>query len=151
MTASLQPVTADTVDVLLQLVADYHAFEQLQTTASERSKSIALLMENEQLGRPFLIIEDGQPIGYIVLCFGFSIEFGGIDAFVDEFYLVPSARGMGIGGHTLELVKRKAASLGVVALHLEVAKGNDRARKLYSKHGFAPRDLYTLMSCALGD
>ncbi len=151
MTAILQPVTADTVDVLLKLVADYHAFEQLQTTASERSRSIALLMENDQFGRPFLIVEGGETLGYIVLCFGFSIEFGGMDAFVDELYLVPSARGRGIGGLALDLVKQQAATLGVVALHLEVAKGNDCARMLYSKHGFASRDLYTLMSCALVD
>lgn len=149
MTASLQPVTTDTIDVLLSLVADYHAFEQLGTTAAERRRSIALLMENEHLGSPFLIVEDKQTVGYIVLCFGFSIEFGGIDAFVDEFYLIPAARGRGVGAVVLEEAKRKATERGVVALHLEVAKGNERARRLYVRHGFAPRDHYTMMSCPL--
>jgi ribosomal protein S18 acetylase RimI-like enzyme len=37
--------------------------------------------------------------------------------------------------------------MGIVALHLEVARSNSRARRFYQDLGFMARDRYHLMSC----
>jgi ribosomal protein S18 acetylase RimI-like enzyme len=49
----------------------------------------------------------------------------------------------------LERLKTEARQRGIVALHLEVARENVRARQLYRKWGFRARDRFTLMSCGL--
>ena len=49
------------------------------------------------LARAWLIREGGRVVGYAVLGLGFGIEYGGADAFVDDLYLVPEARGRGLG------------------------------------------------------
>lgn len=85
-------------------------------------------------------------MGYVALCFGYSIELGGRDAFIDELFLVENARGQGIGKKVLEYVTRQAASLDIAAVHLEVAHANDRAKRLYLQAGFSPRDRYHLMT-----
>ncbi|MEQ8659602.1 MAG: GNAT family N-acetyltransferase, partial [Gammaproteobacteria bacterium] len=87
--------------------------------------------------------------GYVAICPGYSIEFAGCDAFVDEFYLVPARRGQGGGRAVLELVKQAARAQGIRALHLEVARDNARARRLYSACGFDARERYVLMSVTL--
>jgi ribosomal protein S18 acetylase RimI-like enzyme len=68
---------------------------------------------------------------------GYSIEYGGRDAFIDDLYLVPEARGRGLGARVMDFVEEQALMLGVKALHLEVEIANDRAYGLYRRRGFA--------------
>jgi GNAT superfamily N-acetyltransferase len=76
------------------------------------------------LGRGWLIALAGRPVGYLVLTLGFSVEAGGAEGCIDEFYLVPGVRGQGLGGRALELVEAEARRLAVRRLYLEVEHGN---------------------------
>lgn len=147
---SLQLAGPGDLSVLLPLVRGYHDFEQVTMGEDERRRAVEpLLQEASTLGCIWLIRSAGATAGYLALCFGYSIEFQGRDAFIDELYLVPAARGQGIGSAALGLVRVEAAARGIVALHLEVARDNDRARRLYQKWGFTSRETFHLMSCRL--
>ena len=136
------------LDVLLPLVRAYHRFEEVVMSDAERAVAVAPLLQDESpLGRIWLVRRRGEVAGYGALCFGYSIEFGGRDAFVDEFYIAENARGRGLGSRVMDLLKSEAARLGIVALHLEVGRSNTRAIRLYEKWGFRPRQRYFLMSC----
>jgi len=139
------------LDSLLPLVAAYHAFEGLDSTREQRAAAVARLLADASLGGIWLIRADDSLAGYIALCRGFSIEFNGFDAFVDELYLEPGFRGRGIGSFVLTEIRSEARRQGIRALHLEVARGNARAQKLYRSAGFTARDKYLLMSAALDD
>lgn len=150
----LERADASRLDALLPLVRGYHEFEHVQMSDAHRAAAVAPLLEPDSpLGCVWLIhaAEEagGEAVGYVALCFGYSIEFRGRDAFVDEFFLVESARGQGLGSRVLERVKAEARALGIAALHLEVARDNARARRLYEKWGFGAREQFTLMSCSL--
>ncbi len=149
MTIQLQLLTENQIDTVLPLVAAYHEFESLETTEIERTSAIRKLISDHNLGGIWLIYSEEELAGYIALCRGFSIEFGGFDAFVDEFYLLPKFRGQGIGAETLEQIKAEASKMDIEALHLEVARANTRAQKLYAKAQFKPRDKYVLMTVQL--
>ncbi len=84
-----------------------------------------------------------------MLSFGYSLEFGGKDAFIDEFYIQPEFRGLGLGKETLKLIKMVAKELGICTLLLEVDKTKDKAQKLYSDLNFIFRDRYFLMLASL--
>lgn len=138
------------IDLLLPLVRAYHEFEEIVVSDEHRRQAIEpLLATDAALGRIWLVSVAERTVGYIALCLGYSIEFGGRDAFVDEFFLKESARGQGIGSEVLEAVKGEAARLAVCVLHLEVGIDNERARRLYAKAGFQARDQYHLLSCPL--
>lgn len=81
------------LDRLERLVRAYHAFEMIDS-----SERLRRLLQDSSLGAAWLISAGDALAEYIVLCRGFSIEFNGFDAFVDEFYLEPEFRGQGIGG-----------------------------------------------------
>jgi GNAT superfamily N-acetyltransferase len=135
---------------LLPLVRGYHEFEHVTMSDARRAAALApLLGSASTLGRIWLVRCGGEVVGYAALTFGYSIEFQGRDAFVDELFLVEKARGQGIGSAVLGTVKAHAAALGLVALHLEVARDNRQARRLYKRWGFEAREQFHMMSCQL--
>ena len=147
----LQLVGETDLPAVLPLIADYHAFESVSSTADEREAAARTLLAHPDFGALWLVRADGRNAGYIALCRGFSIEFNGFDAFIDEFYLAPEFRGRGIGTRVLELIRAEARAGDINALHLEVARDNAPARKLYTKAGFEARDKYVLMSARIED
>ena len=132
---------------LLPLVRAYHAFEDVDLSDAQRRAALGpLLAPDSSFGRVWLIRSAGRTVGYAAVCFGYSIEFAGRDAFLDELFVEEAARGRGIGRAVLALVQQQCAALGVGALHLEVARDNTRARRLYEALGFEPRERFHLMS-----
>ena len=88
------------------------------------------------LGRAWLLWLGERPAGYVILTLGYSFEFRGRDAFIDELYIEPEFRRRGLGRRALEFLEEKARASGVNALHLEVDRGNDRAMELYRRSGY---------------
>lgn len=83
-----------------------------------------------------MIEHDGQAAGYLVIGLGFSVEFGGIDAFIDEFYIEAAHRGCGLGTAALLELDKLAHKLKIKALHLEAMPRNDGAARLYQRLGY---------------
>jgi len=110
--------------------------------------ALGRLLADPTLGRVYLIESGREAIGYLVITFGFSLEFRGRDAFVDEFYVAPEHRGRGQGRRALQFAVEQARQFGVRAIHLEVAGGDDRARRLYRSVGFEERS-HPLMTLRL--
>lgn len=147
---TIRLATVEDSEVLMPFIRAYHDFEGITSTDLERKRSVAPLLSDENLGRIWLILDGGQPVGYIAVCFGYSIEFGGRDAFLDEFFIEQAARSRGLGRSALEAVKGEVVRLGVHAIHLEVARSNRGAKRFYATAGFQSRERFHLMSCELG-
>ena len=150
MDVELAVAGLDETAILLPLVQQYHDFEGIRMSDDARSRALEPLLGDATLGRILLIRVAGEVVGYLALCFGYSIEFGGRDAFIDEFFLVEAARGQGIGGAALRAAQTYACEMDITALHLEVAHDNARARRLYQACDFATRDRFHLMSWRRG-
>jgi ribosomal protein S18 acetylase RimI-like enzyme len=100
----------------------------------------AAIVRDPALGRAWLVGVGGEVAGYAVLTLGYSLEYRGFDAFVDDLYVVPAQRGRGLGRAALEAVEAAARELGVRALHLEVERENASAQTLYRRRGFRDND-----------
>ena len=134
---------------LLPLVAAYHLFEEISLSADIREKSVEKLLSDGTLGEVWLIKKSDHLIGYVVVCFSYSIEFGGREAFIDEFYIETPERGRRIGTEVLGKLKERMCTHSIAAVHLEVDQRNERAKSLYLQSGFSYRDKYRLMTIAL--
>jgi len=95
-------------------------------------------------GRVWLLYEGSALAGYIILTVGFSFEFHGHDAFIDELYIVPSCRRRGYGRQAVTFVEQKAREMGVNAIHLEVDDGNDPANELYRRCGYEDHERFLM-------
>ncbi len=49
--------------------------------------ALEVLVGDETLGRVWVICAAGAAIGYVVLTLGYSLEYGGRDACIDELYV----------------------------------------------------------------
>lgn len=102
------------------------------------------LIESESLGRVWMIDVDGRSVGYVVLTWGFSVEYWGRVGLVDELYVMPDHRDRRLGTAAMELAERSCRERGIRALQLEVSRTNVRAQKLYRRLGFADHDRYLM-------
>ena len=134
---------------LLPLVAAFHLFEEISLAADIREKSVERLLSDGTLGEVWLIKRSDHLIGYVVVCFSYSVELGGREVVIDEFYIKAPERGAGVGSEVLERLKEHLRDHNVVAIQLEVNQRNERAKSLYTRSGFLCRDKYQVMAIAL--
>src|SRR5215472_5586678 len=88
-------------DVLLDFMESYYAFDGLGFDRKQARVALIALLRDTSLGADWLILDGATPVGYMVLCFGYSLEWLGRDAFVDECYLREEYRGRGWGAQTI--------------------------------------------------
>jgi ribosomal protein S18 acetylase RimI-like enzyme len=124
------------LDTLLMFMREYYAFDGHGFDADKASIALTALLRDRNLGLAWLILDGDLPAGYVVLCFGYSLEWLGRDAFVDEFYLHETYRGRGWGRATMAFVEDAARAAGIRTLHLEVVRENAAALGLYRTLGF---------------
>lgn len=146
MSAALTLATGDHAERLLALITAYHEEEGLSISHEARKAAVMPLLQGSPHGAIYLVGPAKAPIGYVVLSFGWSIEFGGMDGFVDELFIRPGVRGRGIATEVLQALPRALAGAGLKALHLEVATTNETAQRLYGRSGFQMRENYHLMT-----
>ncbi|KIC48945.1 GNAT family N-acetyltransferase [Tateyamaria sp. ANG-S1] len=149
MSAALTLATPEHFDRLSALVVAFHAEEGIEMSDEARAAGLKPLLDGIPHGVAYLIGPPRAPIGYIVVTFGWSIEFGGMDGFVDEIFIRPGVRGRGIATEVLLALPRALGEAGVKALHLEVGDDNSVAQRLYTRAGFKRRDGYALMTRTL--
>ena len=95
---------------------------------------------DSKLGQTWIFLEGETFAGYIVLTLGYSFEYHGREAFIDELYVEPPFRRRGIGRKAMQFVEERAREMGVRAIHLEVDPGNDSASELYRRAGYEDHD-----------
>ena len=146
MSTALHLARPEDLDRLLPLVEAFHSEEGIVQEDDERVAALMPLLDGSPLGAIYLIGPTRAPVGYIIITFGWSVEFGGMDSFVDEFFIRPKVRGRGMGGDTLTALAGALGDAGVRAFHLEVDRDNEAAQRLYARSGFEPRWRYMLMT-----
>jgi GNAT superfamily N-acetyltransferase len=109
----------------------------LRLGKGEVRAALETFLAHAELGQAWLLWLGEKPAGYVILTLGYSFEFRGRDAFIDELYIEPEFRRTGLGRRAMEFVEQKARALNVNAVHLEVDRGNDPAVELYRRTGYA--------------
>ena len=140
MTPALRLADLDDVPRLVELMTEFYAESDYPLQTVRAIAAFTQLIGDDRLGRVWIIEDGDTPVGYAVLTLGFSMEYGGRDAFVDDLYIRPAYRHRGLGSGVLEELKRTCLALGIRALHLEVGRANDVALRLYRTAGFEEND-----------
>lgn len=140
MSSTLRLADAADVDLLTELMAEFYAESGVDLDKDAARSALDGLVRNSSAGRIWLVLSDGVPVGYIVLTLGYSLEYYGRDAFVDDLYIRPEHRAQGLGKLALQRLEDSCRDLDVRAIHLEVGRDNHAARGLYRKWGFEEHD-----------
>jgi aminoglycoside 6'-N-acetyltransferase len=130
--------TAGEADVpfLVGCMVDFNRDEGIAWSPEAGLAPLRRLLGDPALGRVAVVSSGGEPFGYAVVSRGYDLEFGGPDAFLTELYVVPSARGLGLGRRLIDALLADLRAEGVGALHLQVRPENVAAQRLYLSAGF---------------
>jgi len=128
------------IETIVDFMREYYAYDHIPFDRESSRSSLEQLVNDHSLGRAWVIRYGEDAVGYCVLTLGYSLEFRGRTAFIDELFIKEGYRGKGIGTRALEFLKDTARALGVMALRLEVERKNVNAQRLYRKAGFEDED-----------
>ncbi len=120
---------------LLQAQFDEH---QIPLSAERLDRAVARLIEMPEHGALLLALDSGVPVGLAALSYTWTLEHGGLVAWLDELYVVPERRGQGLGTALLVAARKVATDAGCAAIELEVDATHRRAENLYHRAGFEP-------------
>ncbi len=124
------------IEILVEFMRQFYAIDGYPFGEVAARRAMGKIVQDPALGRAWMICDGDVPIGYIVLTFGYSLEYQGRDAFIDEFYIDAAQRNKGVGSKTLEFALEACRELDINALHLEVEPMNAAGLALYRKFGF---------------
>jgi ribosomal protein S18 acetylase RimI-like enzyme len=133
---TVRRATENDVTPLVALMVAYYTETDYPLDGAHAAHTFEVLLADPALGRVWIAAQRGIPVGYIVLTLGFSLEYGGRDAFVDDLFVHIEARRRGIATALLDATLEEARALGIRALHLEVERSNTGAQRLYERHEF---------------
>ncbi len=127
-------------DTLVELMREFYAESKTPFETGQTIRAFEKILRDDTLGRIWILERNGSAAGYAVLTFGFSMEYGGRDAFVDDLFVRVEHRCRGLGRAAMEAMMGECGKRGVRALHLEVARDNLAAKQLYRRFGFKDND-----------
>ena len=126
-------------------MTEFYAEAAFTLSAAPASRAFEALLAAPQLGAVWLAERDGLAVGHVVLTVAFSMEYGGLRGFIDDLYVLPAARGRGIGAALLAAARDGALARGVRALCVETGLANHPARGLYARAGYVDSEHALLM------
>ena len=132
------------IETLMEYIRQFYAIDNYDFEESVARPVLEKIVHDPSLGRVWMIYLGEEAIGYIVITFGYSLEYGGRDAFIDELYIEDSYRNQGLGAKAMEFVLGACPGLDIHALHLEVEHTNIAGQKLYRKFDFEGHNRYLL-------
>ncbi len=147
--AVLRQASSREIPILLRFIKSYYKLESIVFFEDKVHKALIELINSNNIGRVWLIYLNNKAIGYIVLCFSYSLVSFGQDGTIDEFYIDDEYRKKGIGTQILNIVMKNSKKLGLNCLYLEISKNNIAAQTLYEKLNFKVKDNYFLMKLDL--
>ena len=143
----MRPAGTEDTSLLVTLMTEFYAESGTPLDTARAAEAFAALLADDRLGKVWLIQAGDADVGYVVITFSYSMEFGGPNAFVDDLFIQEPFRGGGLGTAVMQEVRAYCEEHGVRALHLETGRDNASALALYRRAGFkvTDRQLLTLV------
>jgi ribosomal protein S18 acetylase RimI-like enzyme len=133
---TFQNLQKSQIDSIVFMMQDFYAIDNYPIHIEESKQLFETFIANPNLGKAWLIYNDEEVIGYVILTFIFSFEYKGILAFLDELYIKKEHQGKGFGKQAVQFVQKESSQLNVKMLYLEVEQHNENAQKLYLAQDF---------------
>ena len=129
------PVDAARVTDLLVAQLREH---DIPTAEAHVASSVAAMLADP--GRGFIVVAvvEGAVEGVAYVSFTTPLEHAGEVAWLEELYVAPARRNLGIGQRLVSDVIDRAGARGCVSVDLEVVAEHVRAANLYRREGFRP-------------
>jgi GNAT superfamily N-acetyltransferase len=141
----IRPATPADLDEVTELLAAQLHEHDIPIARADLAFAADGILRVPERGFVLLALHDGSAVGVACTSYSWTVERGGMVAWLDELYVVPAMRAHGIGNEMLARVIATAGAEGCRTVELEVETSHARAEHLYRRHGFTdmPRRRWT--------
>jgi len=132
---TIVPMTCAHREAVLSMMRTFYTSPAVWTNGSEEiyRTDIDTCISNSPYLEGYVFLEGEEILGYAMAAKSFSTEFGKPCIWIEDLYMIPSARGQGIGSDFLTYIHSKYPD---AILRLEVEEENTVALHVYEKNGF---------------
>jgi ribosomal protein S18 acetylase RimI-like enzyme len=131
----LKRATTADIDALLDLMHEFYAEAGFSLDRPANAAALQCLLSRPALGCIWLAVSNEIPVGHVVLAVRFTMEHTGLSGYIDDLYVRPQFRRMGIGDALLAELVAECRARGCRSLQVEVGEANVGALALYAKFG----------------
>lgn len=132
---------------LLKLIKAYYRFDGISFERKAVASGLSLMLKDPAIGGAWLVLSRRKAVGYLILTFGFDLEFGGRQATLTDLFIEASHRGKGLGRMALAQAEEFCRSHGVKAIELQVTGKNAGVLDFYRRVGFRPHERIPMSKC----
>lgn len=143
---SIEPATADDVPLILSFIRELAEFEQLdhEVEATEALVHDALFGAQAVAHAVVARTADGTPAGFALYFFNFSTFVGKPGLYLEDLYVRPAFRKMGLGRRLLAHLARTAVARQCGRMEWAVLNWNESAIQVYRAIGATPMTEWTV-------
>ncbi|MGB2401840.1 MAG: GNAT family N-acetyltransferase [Akkermansiaceae bacterium] len=133
----VEPATIEDLPKLVQLVEELMELQgDFLPNREAHERGLALILEQPNRGRIFVLRNDDRIIGMVNLLFTISTALGGLVILLEDFIIHPDHRGRGFGTMLLDYVKDFAKHKKFKRITLLTDKIGEESQNFFEKEGF---------------
>lgn len=133
----VEPATIEDLAELVQLVEELMAQqEDFNPNRDAHERGLALILEQPNRGRIFILRNDDRIFGMVNLLFTISTAVGELVILLEDFVIHPSHRGQGYGAMLLDYVVDFAKKKNFKRITLLTDKMGSEVQNFFKKEGF---------------
>ena len=142
---AIRPATPDDVPLIRQLIAELADYERLAHAAVATDADLRAQLFGERPAAEVLVGEvDGEPAGFALFFHNFSTFLGKRGLYLEDLFVRPAARGVGLGRHLMAALARIAVQRDCGRFDWSVLDWNAPALGFYRSIGATGMDEWTV-------
>ena len=141
----IRRATPGDVPIILTFIRELATYEKLahEVVATDDDMHVALFGERPVI-EAVIASNDDEPVGYALFFPTYSTFLGKPGLYLEDLYVRPPARGLGIGRKLLEHLARLTVQRGWGRFEWSVLDWNEPSINFYKKMGATPMDEWTI-------
>lgn len=133
----VEPATIEDLPKLVQLVEELMNLQgDFMPNKQAHERGLALILEQPNRGRIFVLRNDDRIFGMVNLLFTISTAMGGLVILLEDFVIHPNHRAQGYGTMLLDYVKEFAKRKNFKRITLLTDKISSESQNFFKKEGF---------------
>jgi len=145
MTISIRAATRDDLDLIFRFICDLAEYERLRDEVHADVETLGVHLFGPHPMAEVLIGEiEGEPRGFALFFHNFSTFEGKPGLYLEDLFVMPEARGSGLGKALLAHLAGTALDRGCARFEWSVLDWNEPAIAFYRSIGARPMDEWTV-------
>ena len=142
---SIRPATVEDVALVARLIRELAEYERLADAAVASEADLREQLFGERPAAEVLVAEaDGEPAGFALFFHTFSTFLGKRGLYLEDLFVRPAFRGLGLGRHLMAALARIAVQRGCGRFEWSVLDWNAPAIGFYRALGASAMDEWTV-------